>query len=1380
MDVPSSSVSKLIDLLPLIIISVIVLVGFFTWEVFTKHLETFILLITSILFSLWLYSGDIYSYLGWKAASEKGNDQFLPGPSDTLELSTTILTIIIVGVVLILGIGLTLAITSYQLGNKIGSTSNQSNILNYIGYGLLGVGGIIIISLLWKAFKSNDTADGSDANNTFGSTIGKVMGGLISSAIGIYFIVRSNNLKTEESQRVNASSAQENSISIANTVLNVGLILQVVALLGAVYMMYRYKWFHPDLSGGGGGGDTNVFAAYLGRFGPFGLLLAAGFIFIATQQKWITSADGIGSGDDKNNMYAAHGIVYMALAGITLILALGKINTFNLFKIFGWIVSLGVISVIIWNFVTLNSKPNFNLEETDANNGDSYYNQVKDEVTKELKKSGNPDDLNDANIKAKIQERIDNMNKTNDEGPRTVNNVLLGVACVITIVIGVLYAAKMKIVECMKLPATIKNIFTGDCDKDTDFKPNEILKNKLNENPANIEKLTGDDWGKILESFNDDVSISDTNFSKIGVSLASGSRWIPFLTIILVILCVSVLFTKVTTSDATLNWIAKSFRGDMFPKVKELLDSFFIVFIVGLLLCAILLLPMVREQNVGGLDVITKFIDSIQVWQYKENAKPDWKNYAFAILGSLAVATIGLSWWWKYLNETRNGDSSLPIVPNNWEWFIAIVVIFAICCVPAFYHVVGGTPQDDFKNDNFIVRGLRLLFTSAYLVPLLLLSVFKLILYFIPFFVGGLFNKPEWGTSFTNEKSKWDFTKWHAAKDDNDKGTDLRLFGLGKILTPKDVVTGGAPSAPASETSIPADKTATKATETTPAVGAVTDALETRDQTKINAVGKLIKVIFIVIVFVVVILVIIYTVYQIGAQNKSGGEATNGDDEGILSKMNSPTAHTIYLIMAIVGIAGLVAFLREKFKTANSKSPEDYLFNDLKPEDSNNPMRQLTFGMTHIIYIVLMVIVLIYDTEKDDKDRMSVIGMTALGVLILLFHFILEFADNKLPPTPGAGPDEKPQLAPASNLLSNIRFIVNTVFLIALSILAYYKQHGIMIALIVVMFIFHLTKSILGVKLLKFIWSCIIYIPCLFLDLVQSFQGSVGDTTRTIWIIVAIEILLIAILYGGPYLLNYIGASGSQIVARPVSLKQKYDTNLTTQSKQIFIYHNTGINRTPEDTVANCPPEEKKRYQYAISGWFFLNNNVTTNSTDLEIFNFGNVPRMTYNVTKNELKIYCDTLNSANRSSKQEVIYNSRENYNAIIKAGTTAEKAANIQMTLQDEELDADIPLQRWNYFVINYDGKHMDFFLNNKLIFKSNFIMPDIQLKPITIGDSFNNKGLNGSICNFAFHKYPLTKEQIRWTYTMLKSQNPPIIGMDTVEDDAKSAGKTKIYSQ
>ena len=1401
MDVSTPSASKLIDLLPLIIISVIVLIGFFTWEIFTKHLDVFILLLTSILFAIWLYSGDIISYLGWKKASEsETGDPIIPSPPAQVPFKTNgdlwgidkLLWGVGIGVVIVLALGLLLGLMSYDIGAAVGDSSKKSDTVKYIGYGFMGVGGIIILSVLWKAFwpSASDAngKEGSDNNGgIFGPNIFKIIAGVVFSIIGIRFIVQSNEVKTKETENVEENTVGFATNSVAGTFLNIGLILQVIALLGVIYLMYRYKWFHPEEG-------TKPGYVYLSKFSLFALTIISGILFIARHQQWPgfdvydDDAKGKNSKDHLNNTYAAHGIIYMIIAGISLAFAGSDINTFTMFRILGLVAFAALVGVVIWNFVTLNSTPDFTLgdpkneEKKDENYKIEYYQQLRDEVKKELSKSGNLEDVTEANITTKMQERIDSLNKSSNEVIKPINNILLTFAIVISILIVLFYHAKMKIIECKQIPARIVKIFTGDCETSGDFKENANLTKFLDGDQAKFEKMNADNWREILDTYNENDTVGDANFSVLSVHFAKLSRWIPFLTIILIVTCVSILFTKVTTSEDTMSWIAKSFRGDMYPKVKELLDTFFIVFIVGLLLCAILLLPFVRELNVGGLNVITKFIDSIQVWQYEKNESPSAKNWVCAIIVGLAVLAAGLSQLWYYVAKKYDTNDWA----KDWAWYIVFVCILALCCVPAGFHVPGGVPHEEFKNDMMLLRGLRLFCTSVYLVPLLLISIFKIIIFLI---IWRFEDQP--GKSFRYEISKWQFWNWKAATDtstETGRGTDLRLFGLGKILVPKDVITGegkdaakeaGKKVAPAPGSAAPGAPAATATSPNT--VG------ETVDQTRVNAVGKLIKVIFIVILVVIMILIIIYTVYRIGAQEKNPGTVTDTskpEDPGIIEKMNSPTAHAVYIIMAIVGIAGLVAYLREKFKETNSKTPEDYVFNDLKPEDSNNPMRQLTFGMTHIIYIVLMIVVWIYDTEKDDKDRMSVTGMTVLGILILFFHYVLEFADNKLPRNPNAVEGDTPKLAPMTNLLSNIRFITNTVFLIVLSVLAYYKQHGVMVAVIVIMFIFHLTKSILGIKILKFVWACIIYIPCLFLDLIQGLQGSVGDTSRTIWIIVAIELLLIAILYGGPYLLNYIGASGSQIVAAPISIKQKYDTKLTTQSKEIFIYHNTGIDRTPEDTAANCPPEEKIKYSYGISGWFLLNNNVTTNSSDLEIFNFGDVPKMTYNASRNELKIHCKILNTSSTvrlSDAPEIIYNSRTNYNSMVIAqGSSAEKKTKVQMALEGEELDADIPIQRWNYFVINYDGKNMDFFLNNKFIFKSNFIMPDIQLKPITIGDTEKNTGLNGSICNFAFHKVPLTKEQMRWTYNMLKSQNPPMIGMTTIEDEVKATGTTTIYSR
>jgi hypothetical protein len=942
--------------------------------------------------------------------------------------------------------------------------------------------------------------------------------------------------------------------------------------------------------------------------------------------------------------------------------------------------------------------------------------------------------------------------------------VFYTLSIIITVFILMFYNIRLKLAHCGKIPDSFglwdafSYVFRtpDDCTAATGTELSAV--NPTYPEKVKQDKMLSSDWDAILSN-----KSTTNNFSQMFVRFAKLFSLIPFLSVILIVMWVSILFTNITTSPRTSDWIAGTFTGDMFPRVKELIDTFFIVLIVGLLLCGILLLPFVKELNVGGLDSILKFAESIQVWQYNDNsATPQKWNWVAAIVGFCAIFFIVLSPWWKYLTQDRVVDNKLPVIPDNWGWFIGFVVLWATSSLPAWFHSLPrlGSPTDpNFEKESRVTRGIRLLLTTFYLIPWLIVTLFKAVLYG----VGSLTGVESIKEKFNEELDKLDFTKWTSK-------TDLRMFPL-----------DDKPITPASVTSVAAVAAVAPAPGTAPPASSEPVGI---DETKVSAIGKLIKVILLTVSFVILILAVIYYVYKIDATNRAGGAEQDVAKGGFVAQMNSPTAHTIYVIMAIVAIAGFVAHLREKFKSANAeKSPEDYLFNDVKPEDANSPMRQLTFALTHIIYIVLMIIVWVYDRDVDDKNRMSVTGMTVLGIAILLFHYGLEFMDNRLPREPGAGAGtgEPPKMAPLRNLLSNVRFIMNTVFFIVLCALAYYKQHGVMVALIVFMFLFHLTKSILGLKLLKFMWACILYIPCLFLDFLQSSQSVVGDTTRPIWIIVAIELLLIAILYGGPYLLNYIGASASQMVGAPVPLNPQYDTELTTQSPKVFIFHNTGMDRTPEDKAANCPVEEKKRYHYAISGWFLLNNSVSTKNQDLEIFNFGYTPKMTYNPYSNELKLTSATVNMETGNSEVTEVYNSRKQYKALTKASSaadgSAQRKAKFQMLTEDDEIDADIPLQRWNYFVVNYDGKTMDLFLNNKLINRSEFIMPDIQLKPITVG---TENGLNGNMCNFAFHKYPLTKEQIRWTYTMLKSQNPPMIGAKTIKDELKEAGTTTMYTR
>ena len=1394
----SFNINKLLDYLPLIIVCVIILVGFFTWEVVKNEMASFMMLILVFLYAVWIMKGDTNSYRKWLGTNLDEKYIFPPMTQNPFEGYETWLGVAIFSFV---ALGLGLGFGSIGISQTTGNVANTINTLNVFG-GIFSIGGIVlVIYSLWKIFRNDDDATGATAAATDddkSTTKRAGLGGFIGSVLGFYMVARAKIIENDGKEIVgDPGKEKEYQASILNngasTALASGLILQVIgyALIFAVFICY------------------NKFASVftMDRWGVAKAILVTGFVlcgilWIAKSQNWPgfndsnTGAKPVDSFD--NNVFAAHGGIYIIFAVIFLVSILGKLEKSTTYYWFGMVLTALFIGCYSWNIADMVKQQN-----TD-NITDEQTQILSEEVRKELKKKAPiGTEVTEEAVKDAVVKRIQAKQKPSE----IINIVFTILSVVIMMAIIIFRNTRMRLGICGGLPTDgvswWKNIFTsittppdttgglgqGYCANLDTKLLDPTIQTKAYDKVKNgeIDNVTGPEWDSLLNTYDDNIDAATAaaggkqNIDSMIVRTAKGAMWIPFLLVILIVAWVTIIFVRVSNAEATNVWIANSFTGEMFPKVKELIDTFFIVLIVGLLLCGILMMPFVKELNVGGLDNILKAVESIQVWQYDSGSGSGFLGSTRNKIAIIVACIIGVA-------IISTGTALLfkfDLVPKETKGIVATLIsMVAICTVPGWYFIISDEkPASAFKNESTIFRWIRLFFTAIYLIPWLIFTLFKLVLFGIPGFFNDTMRKKR-----DEEFTKLAFWDWTSA------GTDLRLFTTGAPIKPEEVIS------PESVTSMPppdySDAAQTAIKDAAAAVGATQAAKDAKDemekalqnkpapidQKKVGAVGKLIKVVFLTISFVIMILATIYMVYKVGANNRTTEQdAASG---GFVSQLNSPTAHAIYVIMTIVGIAGLVAYIREKFTKVNSKTPEDYLFDDYKPEDTAQPMRQLTFGMTHIIYIVLMIIVWVYDTDTDDRNRMSVTGMTVLGIAILFFHYFLEFIDNKESAAPGDAPGAGTEMAPMSNLLTNIRFIVNTVFFIILCVLAYYKQHSVMVVLIVVMFLFHLTKSVLGMKLLRLIWLCIIYIPCLFLGILTSSQGAVGDTTRPIWIIIAIEILLIAILYGGPYLLNYIGASNSQIIAAPVPLRPKNDTTLTTQSPQIFIFHNTALNRSDDDKAANCAPEEKKRYNYSVSGWFWINNNVTARDYDLEIFNFGGVPKLTYNPATTEFKVSCKTvsLSTGMPDTIATEVYNSRYNYSNIKNLSKLEKDKFDI---LNDSHTtDTQIPIQKWNYFVINYDGKSMDVFLNNSLVAKSNFFVPDITMQPITSGDGGETRtspqGLSGNICNVSFHKEPMTLEQIRWTYNMLKSQDPPMVGMKTIADEVKSTGNTNVYSQ
>lgn len=1534
-------IKNIIEYIPLVIIIVIILVTALTWDVMINKIHYFVTLIGVFLWAIYLYIGSNSN----KIIEWRDDEYYIIPPSEENKNNTSFDNVKMVSKILVtLGIfsgGVILGFTSptYQDNDTI----DKAVTFKTVGAIILCISIIGIIFTILKLINynlfnifdiggTNSAISTSTVNNLYfdDDNIKYVITPLsiIGLIIGIYLTV--TGIKIDKNNIENNLNPIDDdskiSINKQKAVLSAGLIMQIVSVGLIIFFMYKYGVLNYESGDGNGYIGTVIIKVLL----CLGLFLA-GILCWAKSQQW----PGIGkitTGKDtpESNTFAAHGGVYLILFCIAFVFCIGGLLKYTTYFRSGIALLSILIILFIVNLIDSSRDENlYNREHLSEEEKNIYKEKLYSETKREVEQSGSTGDIEQI-IQAKIDEKILKIKK--QEHPSNAITISFSIISIIIVIFMTLFRyVKHRLTDAVSLPKTFWYLFRNK-DKDAELKDTERIfaYNKYLQQ-ASIDNLTGKEWDTIIQMHNvtptgtadtsltsvPPVPLPSNNFNIWAVYFASMARWNPFLSVILIILWVSIIYTYVITSGKTDMWIASSFNGDMFSKIKDIIHSFFVTIIVALLLAAVILIPIIKEFNTSALDNILKFAESIQVWQW-ETKQPSSKNgggspssskhetvhdenvQSGGFAGSQTwiialICSIGLwftiVFWPSYAEYWSKGKK----FDDVFLGYFIFATLFCWLSKSAFKSLAdsSSTLHSYFVNDFILTRILRLFFTIIYLVPFSLWTILKFIIWGImsalTLFKNEIFN--------IKRREEWEKIKLVFGTGELTSNNDLRFFGnlFGKIPTPESVSTtfivedkkGKLPTL-----EVPDPTVIQKAQESLNAqyrgstnkfsddeqiviTSSIDNYIANRDmgeknysdndriyinddlpniqqklkvptsldkaqlkellqiriqlkkytsgmsgessqqanitpdnenaitieQAKVSMISKLFKIIVLVVSFVLIILAIIYGFYQLKRKSTSSDSSSDGaGSSGGFGSMDSSTSTFSYIVILFVGIAGVIAFIRDKAIKSGIKNPENMIFDDYHPEDETSPVRQLTFAMTHIIYVILMVIVWIYDRDVDDNKKMSVVGMTVLGIFILFFHYILELIDIQHTPydkennTPTAGNaadkagagdgvvEEKAKSDKESSeesrsmfdilnstlmrFITNIRVALNTLFFILICVFAHYKLHTLMVCLILLMFMFHLSKSKIGLTLLKLIWQLIIYIPCLILDTINSGRNTIGSTTRPIWIIVLVELILLAIMFGAPYLINKMGVSKSQIILAPVPLNAQHDTQLTTESKEIFIYHNTGMNRTAADDVDNCPAEEKKRYNYSFSGWFRLNGSVNSKNSDLTIFDFAGVPKITYNPFKANFKVTCKTIGMDNIADK--IVYESHDNISQTDEYKEFA-VANEIQISTQ-------IPLQKWNYFVINYDGKSMDVFLNEELVGKSGFIMPDIKIEKITSGQK---DGLNGNICNVVFSKEPMTIEQIKWTYNTIKTLEPPLIGTNTIADEVNNTGKKNIYT-
>ena len=245
-----------------------------------------------------------------------------------------------------------------------------------------------------------------------------------------------------------------------------------------------------------------------------------------------------------------------------------------------------------------------------------------------------------------------------------------------------------------------------------------------------------------------------------------------------------------------------------------------------------------------------------------------------------------------------------------------------------------------------------------------------------------------------------------------------------------------------------------------------------------------------------------------------------------------------------------------------------------------------------------------------------------------------------------------------------------------------------------------------------FFVQLIFFIPCLIGDFIEYLLGEFKSTPNVVFVLFIIEILLIlAYIYLPRLMTASITKNGTMLVKEPVPINMK---------KPLKTYVDLVGGSTKSNDLLKTPLIINNKF--SISGWVYIVSqppNKYPYNDEATIFEFTTLhPRLVFNGKTNTFKAY----------------FNRAQNH-------------------------EFEMPLQKWNYVVFNYDKSSIDLFVNGKLEHTVKRNVNDDSFKINDLVYIGQERGLSGGICNLMYSSTPLIGEDIKYQYDYNKYNEPPM---------------------
>lgn len=279
-----------------------------------------------------------------------------------------------------------------------------------------------------------------------------------------------------------------------------------------------------------------------------------------------------------------------------------------------------------------------------------------------------------------------------------------------------------------------------------------------------------------------------------------------------------------------------------------------------------------------------------------------------------------------------------------------------------------------------------------------------------------------------------------------------------------------------------------------------------------------------------------------------------------------------------------------------------------------------------------------------------------------------------------------------------------------------------------------------------FLIRLVFYLPCVVLDVVQTLHGELKTSPKTLWILLALEVLAIGVYFSSTKWLRYLHR-----MHLPGSITLLQGPEFFDKAQQFAtVYDVTSQN----DIMVTSHVQSS----YSIAMWILMNPDTANFSerTIVDLFTYGNTTKG--NTTTYD---YHPALRYARRSDSNKDAGNTFW----LQKTNSSSDR------TNPEDHYAFQLPLQRWNFLVFTYQEGNLELFINGELhrtLTGVIFNKPSPQ-DVFVIGYGSNgtnnvdaaNKGVDGAIANVQYFQTPLTRTQVANLYNFRVSQ--PTVAWD-----------------